>query len=108
MPETKITTNEINQTIDTQIVGNTVIVPNIQLTGSTADGFANTTGLEIFNYANSASGNEVGLFGHTLTLAGANAATASNDVLGVSRYNTAGADTRWTSTSTDFNIANTA
>lgn len=95
--------------LSTALMKETVVITNdLQLTGSTDDGFANTTGLEIWNFANSASGNEVGLFGHTLTLAGANAATASNDVLGVSRYNTAGAETYWTSTSTDFNIANTA
>jgi len=91
------------------LAGNRAFINDVQLTGSTDDGFPNTTTTYIWNFDSGADGNQTDVVGSkVLTRAGANALTASNDVLGVSRYNTCGADTELTSTDTAFNIANTA
>ena len=93
----------------TKIFGGKFFENDVQLTGSTADGFPNTTTTYIWNFDGSADGDQTDVVGSkVLTRAGANALTAANDVLGVSRYNACGADTELTSTDTVFNIANTA
>jgi len=93
----------------TKIFGGKFFENDVQLTGSTADGFPNTTTTYIWNFDGSADGDQTDVVGSkVLTRAGANALTAANDVLGVSRYNTCGAETYLTSTDTAFNIANTA
>ena len=111
MPITTIGSDIINATGDTIVAGSTIIESDVQLTGSVADGFPNTTNLKIYNFDTQLQDQTSLLNNQTLTRAGANAATASLDVLnqvsGTAYINTCAAQTSWTSTSTDFNVANT-
>ena len=108
MTETKITTNEINQTVDLQVAGNTVITSNVPLTGSTADGFA-ATPTAIWNVDGSTAGTgvyngtKVGAYDLTVNVDGL---TASLDCLGVSHHNTFSGNNYLTNTSADLNFSN--
>jgi len=107
MPETKITTNEINQTIDTQIVGNTVIASNVQLTGGVADGFPNTTTLYIWNLDSNSSTTQTDVVGGKALTVGAGALTAGADVLGNSKYCAFDGNTYLTCNDAAFNMTET-
>ena len=95
MTETKITTNEINQTVDLQVAGNTVITSNVQLTGSVADGFGagtvygwnmDATSADAVNALYGAGGGGTKVGGKDLTVKG-HALASATDVIGqTSKY----------------------
>lgn len=90
--------------INLPVGDNYIIDSNVQLTGSTADGFTDTTGLTIWQFPTGASGNPTTVVGtETMVLTGA--LTQSNDVLGTSRYNTFDGTNDWL-ICTDANFAN--
>jgi hypothetical protein len=107
-PGAGVTIDDLNIK-DNGINGSTIIKNDLQLTGSTADGFPNTTTTYIWNIDSASSENQTDVVGGKVLTVVAGELESATDVLGNTKFcKWSDGDTYLQSTDEAFNVANTA